>query len=183
VDRLQKHVEALYQLPAMMQTGMSPEDMGGMEGLLGQGGANVNDMWQIIQLNNRVASCESAIQKVGRKVLKLSSKMSLSVSHFHSVSLINSACLLSHFHFQMATLIEDLAMDLSQLKGDHHTVRSDADRLSNSYSKLSLEMGPLPEQCQVVQAALNKLKGDLKNIRDEVHTLLLQQQLSCCLKA
>lgn len=61
VERLERHLDALYQLPTNQQ--LIGENKGS-GGLGGGGGMTVNDMWQIIQLNNRVASCESAIQKV-----------------------------------------------------------------------------------------------------------------------
>ncbi len=57
VARLERHLEALYALPTNQQI------LGDKDNAT-QGGMSVNDMWQIIQLNNRVAAAEAAIQKV-----------------------------------------------------------------------------------------------------------------------
>jgi len=55
VARLERHLEALYQLPTNQRL---------LHGVEQGQSMTVNDMWQIIQLNNRIAACEAAIQKV-----------------------------------------------------------------------------------------------------------------------
>ncbi|CAL8125231.1 unnamed protein product [Orchesella dallaii] len=65
VARLEKHLDALYQLP-------------GNQELLDkarQDGMSVNDMWQIIQLNNRIAAAEAAIQKMASLIEDLAKNM------------------------------------------------------------------------------------------------------------
>jgi len=67
--RLEKNLEFLYQMPPganpLTSTGTGTDRQGGAPaGPPGQPGAGGNDMWQIIQLNNRVVSCETALQKV-----------------------------------------------------------------------------------------------------------------------
>ena len=55
--RLETQLESLYNLPdnpALIGM-INNEDAKGM---------SINDMWQVIQLNNRVAATEAAIQKV-----------------------------------------------------------------------------------------------------------------------
>lgn len=68
----------------------------------------------------------------------------------------------------MATLLEDLAQDLSRTKGDTKSFQKDAEDLMKSHSRLSMDMTPLPEKCQMVQEALDELKKDLNDIREEV---------------
>ena len=62
--RLERHLEALYALPTNQQLLGDKDKTQGM---------SVNDMWQIIQLNNRVAAAEAAIQKVWVCLLALGS--------------------------------------------------------------------------------------------------------------
>lgn len=105
VERLERHLDALYQLPTNQQfiTGNAPEEPSRLQTSVnstGSGGAasaadggnstnpdagaqqqvgrpseiernkgmSVNDMWQIIQLNNRVAATEAGIQKVLKRL-------------------------------------------------------------------------------------------------------------------
>ncbi|ODM91678.1 Glutamine-rich protein 2 [Orchesella cincta] len=63
VARLEKHLDALYQLP------------GNQELLNKTDGMSVNDMWQIIQLNNRIAAAEAAIQKMASLIEDLAKNM------------------------------------------------------------------------------------------------------------
>jgi len=58
VARLERHLEALYALPTNSRLLRADDDKRDSKNM------SVNDMWQIIQLNNRVAAAEAAIQKV-----------------------------------------------------------------------------------------------------------------------
>lgn len=66
VSRMEKHLEALYQLPANSEI-LDKAKMGSS--------MSVNDMWQIIQLNNRIAAVEAAIQKMASLIEDLAKNM------------------------------------------------------------------------------------------------------------
>lgn len=67
---MESHLEGLYNLPD------NPALIGMLNGEDSKG-MSINDMWQVIQLNNRVAATEAAIQKVfSLKALALSSDLS-----------------------------------------------------------------------------------------------------------
>lgn len=66
VAKLEKHLEALYQLP-------SNQDL--LEKAQLGNSMSVNDMWQIIQLNNRIAAAEAAIQKMASLIEDLAKNM------------------------------------------------------------------------------------------------------------
>lgn len=66
VSRMEKHLEALYQLPANSEI-LDKAKLGSS--------MSVNDMWQIIQLNNRIAAVEAAIQKMASLIEDLAKNM------------------------------------------------------------------------------------------------------------
>jgi len=70
----------------------------------------------------------------------------------------------------MATLLEDLALDQNQLRGDTHEVRGHAEHLIRSHGDLCNEISPLSERCALVQEALDELREDLALIKEEVCT-------------
>lgn len=72
VARLEKHLEALYQLPDNDQLIQTAK---GIKGAEGGSQMSVNDMWQIIQLNNRIAAAEAAIQKMASLIEDLAKSM------------------------------------------------------------------------------------------------------------
>ncbi len=120
VNRMEKHLEALYQLPSNNEI-LDKAQLGSS--------MSVNDMWQIIQLNNRIAAVEAAIQKMASLIEDLAKNMGKVKNE--AKGLKKEAIDLTATNSDLLSQGQDLTDKCDKFEGVIKGIQQDIDNLKN----------------------------------------------------